>query len=895
MSQTEDLLFPPDYTILFVAPFYNRSGYGMGARALVGKWHQSGLPVRILAVDEVEDGINDFDISLLKQLEQTPVSGKVVAVFYYLPMQDWLDLALPHGSLRVMLTTFDGVLQGDNPPADWIRVCNNMDLVYVNQLEIEAWCGAGLNSERVRPLTIPHMWLNNPKLPAPLFGKRHTTFRFLTIAMFQPRRRWGTLMEAFLQEFADDDQAELYIKVNYPPWHPVAGQPQRDLAALVADAKSKHPSKAQIIVDESLGTRREICELIDSAACYVSTDTAPTGPLAESLIRGKLLIVPRSVSKMYPANSTILIEEDLDYKKPLNASVLQYQPHHKGKTMPLLKTCDVRTALRNAHKIENVQKGLPWEGWSDLIEQLENDARAWTHLFVEYIRKAAGARQADTRINLCWEGSQFVYHSLAHVNRQLCLRLATADSIKLRIQPYETDQFDPRKELPAAAPLVDCVRKPLDRVDVHLRHQWPPNFTAPDNGAWVMIQPWEFGGIPLEWLEPMRDRVDEIWVPTHWVRDCYIKSGIPAQKVFVVPNGVDPDIFSPEGPKLRLKTSKTFRFLFLGGTIHRKGIDVALEAYLRVFSANDDVCLVIKGQPGTVYQGTELDTLIRSIQDNRPDAPEIEYTNVALTESEMGAIYCSCDVLVHPYRGEGFGLPIAEAMASGLPVIITRNGAARDFTDESFAYFVSSMPRNTKVDQFTPTAPGFWLEEPNIDEVAQSMRYAFSNRHDVAEKGKRAREYAVKNLSWDKAASKALERIQALSKTNPCRFHNKKTGFVFEADWHSQDWLEVLVSYISEFLAGEPVSLILPVLPAHKDAGIDAQTAVHLVSTALSQTGQSAFPDIVVTDDLAEWIQLQKSHDLQWVAKEAGSTVGLNGMTGQRLGKARLLYSAANR
>lgn len=893
MTKHNGPVFPADYTILFVAPFYNRSGYGMGARALVGQWVKTGLPVRIISVDEVEEGVNDFDLTLLKRLEQTPVSGKVIAVFYHVPNKTWLELNLPPGSLRVMLTTFDGVLQGDKPPQEWIQICNNMDLVFLNEYEIAGWNAAGLREGLAKPLAIPHIWLNNPNIPTPRFGVTKKPFRFLTIAMFQPRRRWDTLLAAFLQEFKDDTDAELYIKVNYPAWHPVRGQPQADLAALVSDAQSKYPSKARIIVDETAGTRLEICELIDSASCYVSTDTAPTAPIAESIVRGKKVIVPRSVADMYPVHCKILIEENVHYKKIIDEDILLYQPHHKGGTMPLLHTHDVQRALREAYDEPSVQTGVPWLGWAEFISDLQSETDNWTRFFVSEVNNAIAEREADRRINLCWEGSQFVYHSLAHVNRQLCLRIGADQDIKLRIQPYEKDQFDPRKELPAAIPLIEHVYRPLSRVDVHLRHQWPPNFTPPTEGAWVMIQPWEFGGIPQEWLLPMRDLVDEIWVPTNWVRDCYIKSGIPGDKVQVIPNGVDPNVFSPIGPKLRLKTEKSFRFLFLGGTIARKGIDIVLEAYLQAFSASDDVCLVIKGQPGAVYKGSELDVLVQSIQNNRPDAPEIEYTNVALTEEEMGAIYRACDVLVHPYRGEGFGLPIAEAMSSGLPVIITANGAARDFTDESFSFMISSKRKSTRVDEFSPTAPGFWLEEPNIAEVSAAMRASFHDRVDAKRRGGLARDYAVKNLSWDRAAALATKRIAALSKIQPLRFRKKKVGFVYKTDWTSGDWMEILISYISEFQPGEPVSLIFPISNANKTNGVDTSGAIELVASVLGQTGQQAFADIVVTDQLDEWFIIQDSHDLQTVDNASGSTVGLNGIMGQRLGKARLLFVAA--
>jgi hypothetical protein len=260
----------------------------------------------------------------------------------------------------------------------------------------------------------------------------------------------------------------------------------------------------------------------------------------------------------------------------------------------------------------------------------------------------------------------------------------------------------------------------------------------------------------------------------------------------------------------------------------------------------------------------------------------------------MGAIYRSCDVLVHPYRGEGFGLPIAEAMSSGLPVITTRNGAARDFTDESFAYLISSEPKPTRVDAFNPTAPGFWLEEPNVVEVASAMRASFLDRSDVLLRGKLARDYAEKNLSWDRAAELALQRIEHLSKIQPLRLKKKKVGFVYRTDWKSGDWMEILISYISEFRPGEPVSLIFPITSTNKKDGINESSVIELVSSVLAQTGQQSFPDIVVTDQLDEWLNLQESHDLQTVDPQSGSTVGLDSALGQRLGKARLLFVAAS-
>src|SRR5207247_6572275 len=105
--------------------------------------------------------------------------------------------------------------------------------------------------------------------------------------------------------------------------------------------------------------------------------------------------------------------------------------------------------------------------------------------------------------------------------------------------------------------------------------------------------------------------------------------------VHVIPLGFDPLRFRPGLEPLPLATSKRFRFLFVGGTIHRKGIDLLLEAYARTFSAADDVCLVVKDMGvGTFYRGQTAEQRIAELR-SRPGAPEIEYVEQALTEEAM--------------------------------------------------------------------------------------------------------------------------------------------------------------------------------------------------------------------------------------------------------------------
>lgn len=370
-----------------------------------------------------------------------------------------------------------------------------------------------------------------------------------------------------------------------------------------------------------------------------------------------------------------------------------------------------------------------------------------------------------------WEGSQFVHHSMALINRELTLQLINRGH-DVSIIPYEKDEYDHRVEKRFSKIAASVGKKQNGPVDVHVRHQWPPNLVPPHEGRWVIIQPWEFGSLPKEWIETMNESVDEVWVPTTFVRDCYIKSGLDPQRIYVVPNGVNHDRFNPRAKPYALKTKKKFKFLYVGGTIARKGIDILLNAYLKTFSRNDDVCLVIKDLLGTsFYKGQTIEADLRRISGDIA-LPEIEYINEKLSEEEIAGLYTAANCLVHPYRGEGFGLPIAEALSSELPVIVTDYGAALDFCNPKNAYLIPAKTvyyEEKKIGK-RETVGLPWLAEPDEAAVGELMRHVFKSQDEAKEKARRGRELIVSNFNWEKIGEIAQHRLTELKRKPIKRF-----------------------------------------------------------------------------------------------------------------------------
>ncbi|MBI2504134.1 MAG: glycosyltransferase, partial [Candidatus Latescibacteria bacterium] len=399
------------------------------------------------------------------------------------------------------------------------------------------------------------------------------------------------------------------------------------------------------------------------------------------------------------------------------------------------------------------------EGRFDRVrENLHRFQQKWGRSFDAAGRFITGAPSAKP-LRGNWEGGFFVYSSLAHANRELVLALLGRGGCELGLIHSEAQQFGAEAE-PRFAPLAQRLGRLGGEVDFHLRHCWPPDFSRPASGVLILIQPWEFGRIPRAWVQPLQEKVDQVWAYTSYVRQCYLDSGIAPEKVQVVPLGVDPERFRPGLDPLPLATQKRFKFLFVGGTLYRKGIDLLLEAYCRVFSARDEVCLVIKDMGvNTFYRNQNAGERIRHLQQN-PANPEILYLTEDLPGVDLPRLYAACGCLVHPYRGEGFGLPVAEAMACGLPAILTRGGACDDFCPEEAGYWVEAQRRQVRFEQ--ETAGPAWLLEPDLEMLQAQLRQVYADPRAAGERGKLASRHVRTHFTWERAAARARQMLEDL-------------------------------------------------------------------------------------------------------------------------------------
>ncbi|HEY0717081.1 MAG TPA: glycosyltransferase, partial [Streptosporangiaceae bacterium] len=148
--------------------------------------------------------------------------------------------------------------------------------------------------------------------------------------------------------------------------------------------------------------------------------------------------------------------------------------------------------------------------------------------------------------------------------------------------------------------------------------------------------------------------------------------GVPGGQISVVPCGVDPTVFTPDGPVAPRHDRP--RLLALGRLVERKGVATAIAALAQVPGAE----LVVAGGPAQAELGSDRDyQALRDAAARHGVADRVVFTG-SVTRADVPALIRSADAVVCVPWYEPFGIVPLEAMACGVPVVASAVGGLTD-------------------------------------------------------------------------------------------------------------------------------------------------------------------------------------------------------------------------
>jgi autotransporter strand-loop-strand O-heptosyltransferase len=348
----------------------------------------------------------------------------------------------------------------------------------------------------------------------------------------------------------------------------------------------------------------------------------------------------------------------------------------------------------------------------------------------------------------------------------------------------------------------------------------------------ILYNVWESTEQPTEFINKLK-LYDQLWVPSEWQRAASIAQGIPEEFVKVVPEGVDPETYKPGE---NLPASLTFNFVHVGQWQPRKSTKEIVGAFLKAFpdttkqryptlaNANANVRLYLSADtlfPSDNYKSTEERLDAYGFNDSRIIVVHFEERQDYIRRLQSAHCFVSCS------RSEGWGLPIIEAMACGVPTIVADFGGSTEYAGDALLVRVPELRKPHGI-YGGWDVPGQW-GEPDYNHLVEVMRDAYDNYSKHKAKALITSTTIRTKFSWKAAAQKAYGILGELSgcpvssevkdvdnpidKEKEIRLFARKYGFeidsmhkrkaIFCVDCHptSQEKMDTLVETISQIKA----------------------------------------------------------------------------------------------
>lgn len=226
------------------------------------------------------------------------------------------------------------------------------------------------------------------------------------------------------------------------------------------------------------------------------------------------------------------------------------------------------------------------------------------------------------------------------------------------------------------------------------------------------------------------DQADLIWCNSTLVLDSHRNQGVPEERLLYTPLGVDLNRYAVDEADLEAlypPRKADFRVLFVGSVNPEKGVHLLLEALLLSRVTGCEV--VLNGVVAPYFKGRLDDLIARLARKN---------VCVTVQPGDPRPNYRRASVLVLPSVHDSFGLVVLEAMAAGLPVILSTNVGAKDCMRDG--------------------RDGLHFRALDVQHLAACIESLHSDRGRLETLGRSARR-AVEDYTWDAVAGRFLTAL----------------------------------------------------------------------------------------------------------------------------------------
>lgn len=334
--------------------------------------------------------------------------------------------------------------------------------------------------------------------------------------------------------------------------------------------------------------------------------------------------------------------------------------------------------------------------------------------------------------------------------------------VRVSIAPTELSASIEPERRRALEALVERGSAPRATAEVGWTHFWP-EYRRPLGGE----QPLALFAVNYAFAESSPDG----WDP--WMRglvegsqplgpisafcaEVLSNAGVGEERLDVVPLAPTEGVTDAEPAELPHVRALKLLHVTNSGDPERHGTDVALAAFREAFAAGDDVTFVVRDY------GTSQPGLAAAVARLAADGYDARYWPAFYPAHRLGTFLSAFDVLVAPFRGEGFGIKLLDAMACGLPVVGPQFGGPADFLHDGAAYVVPHRlePVRAGADaSLLALGNGpLWAETAAAD-VAARLRECRDDPAELARRGEAARGVAAK-FTWERTARAIVASVE---------------------------------------------------------------------------------------------------------------------------------------